>query len=148
MHLTRFAMRRLEGALESGRILRYMLATIATMAVASAVIMRIVDPDDFPSLGLALWWAVMTVTTVGYGDIVPVQPAGRAVASVLMIIGYASLSLLTGIVASVLVRRRSEADGTAARLRAARPAAGRDRAAPAKASGIDSSRATGEVAPC
>ena len=44
MHLTRFAMRRLEGALESGRILRYMLATIAAMAVASAVIMRIVDP--------------------------------------------------------------------------------------------------------
>ena len=110
MHLTRFAMRRLEGALESGRILRYMLATIATMAVASAVIIRIVDPEDFPSLGLALWWAVMTVTTVGYGDIVPVQPAGRAVASVLMIIGYASLSLLTGIVASVLVRRRSEAE--------------------------------------
>ena len=52
----------------------------------------------------------MTVTTVGYGDIVPVQPAGRAVASVLMIIGYSSLSLLTGIVASVLVRRRSQAE--------------------------------------
>ena len=109
MHLTRFAMRRLEGALESGRILRYLIATIAAMAVASAVIMRIVDPEDFPSLGLALWWAVTTVTTVGYGDVVPVQPAGRAVASVLMIVGFASLSLLTGIVASVLVHRRSDA---------------------------------------
>jgi voltage-gated potassium channel len=110
MHLTRFAMRRLEGALESGRILRYLLATIAVMAVASGVIIRIVDPEDFPSLGLALWWAVTTVTTVGYGDVVPVQPAGRAVASVLMIVGYASLSLLTGIIASVLVRRRNEAE--------------------------------------
>jgi voltage-gated potassium channel len=109
MHMTRFAMRRLEGALESGRILRYLLATIAVMAVASGVIIRIVDPEDFPSLGLALWWAVETVTTVGYGDVVPVQPAGRAVASVLMIVGYASLSLLTGIIASVLVRRRNEA---------------------------------------
>jgi len=109
MHMTRFAMRRLEGALESGRILRYLLATIAVMAVASGVIIRIVDPEDFPSLGLALWWAAETVTTVGYGDVVPVQPAGRAVASVLMILGYASLSLLTGIIASVLVRRRNEA---------------------------------------
>ena len=110
MHLTRFAMRRLEGALESGRILRYLLATIAVMAVASGVIIRIVDPEDFPSLGVALWWAVTTVTSVGYGDVVPVQPAGRAVASVLMIVGYASLSLLTGIIASVLVRRRNEAE--------------------------------------
>jgi len=109
MHMTRFAMRRLEGALESGRILRYLLATIAVMALASGVIIRIVDPEDFPSLGLALWWAAETVTTVGYGDVVPVQPAGRAVASVLMIVGYASLSLLTGIIASVLVRRRNEA---------------------------------------
>ena len=109
MHMTRFAMRRLEGALESGRILRYLLATIAVMAVASGVIIRIVDPEDFPSLGLALWWAAETVTTVGYGDVVPVQPAGRAVASVLMIVGYASLSLLTGIIASILVRRRNEA---------------------------------------
>ena len=108
MHMTRFAMRRLEGALESGRILRYLLATIAVMAVASGVIIRIVDPEDFPSLGLALWWAAETVTTVGYGDVVPVQPAGRAVASVLMIVGYASLSLLTGIVASILVRRRND----------------------------------------
>ena len=107
--LNQLVMRRLEGALESGRILRYLLATIAVMALASGVIIRIVDPEDFPSLGLALWWAAETVTTVGYGDVVPVQPAGRAVASVLMIVGYASLSLLTGIIASVLVRRRNEA---------------------------------------
>jgi voltage-gated potassium channel len=49
---------------------------------------------------------VSTVTTVGYGDVVPAQPGGRFVATGLMIIGYASLSLLTGIVASMLVQRR------------------------------------------
>src|SRR4051812_44855243 len=107
MRLNDFAMRRLEGALESGRILRYLVTAIFAIAVASAVIMRLVDHEDFPSLGLALWWAVTTVTTVGYGDVVPVQPAGRAVASVLMIVGFASLSLLTGIVASVLVHKRN-----------------------------------------
>ena len=113
MRLFSFAMRRLEGALESGRILRYLVTAIFAMAVASAVIMRLVDHEDFPTLGLALWWAVTTVTTVGYGDVVPVQPAGRAVASVLMIVGFASLSLLTGIVASILVHKRN-LDDTAA----------------------------------
>ena len=109
----KFAIRRLESALETGRILRYLVGSIAVMALASAVIMRIFDHQDFPSLGLALWWAVTTVTTVGYGDVVPVQPVGRVVASVLMIVGFASLSLLTGIVASLLVSKRFEKTPTA-----------------------------------
>ena len=103
-------MRRLEGALETGRILRYLIAAILLVVIASGLAMRIVDERDFPSLGIALWWSVTTVTTVGYGDVVPVQPAGRAVASLLMVTGYASLSLLTGIIASVLVHRKSRVD--------------------------------------
>ena len=71
--------------------------------------MRIVDRDDFPTLGLALWWAVTTVTTVGYGDVVPTDAPGRFVAAGLMISGYASLSLLTGVIASLLVARRAAA---------------------------------------
>ena len=49
----------------------------------------------------------MTVTTVGYGDVVPTDAPGRFVAAGLMISGYASLSLLTGVIASLLVARRS-----------------------------------------
>jgi voltage-gated potassium channel len=52
----------------------------------------------------------MTVTTVGYGDIVPTTTAGRIVASGLMVVGFASLSLLTGFVASLLVHRRAAMD--------------------------------------
>ena len=70
--------------------------------------MWLVDRKEFPTLGLALWWAVSTVTTVGYGDVVPADPWGRFVATGLMIVGFASLSLLTGIVASLLVSRRTE----------------------------------------
>jgi voltage-gated potassium channel len=110
--LNQFAMERLAGALESGRILRYLVTAIVVIAFVSAFIMRLVDHEDFPTLGVALWWSVTTVTTVGYGDVVPVQPAGRAVAAVLMVIGFASLSLLTGIVASVLVHKRNLDDAT------------------------------------
>ena len=103
----RFGVRRLERAFETGRILPFLMLVIAALAFASGALMWAIDRDDFPTLGVALWWAVTTVTTVGYGDVVPKEPAGRAVASGLMIVGYASLSLLTGIIASLLVSRRS-----------------------------------------
>src|SRR6266508_6091422 len=101
------ALRRFELAFERGRILSYLMLCMVGFAVGCAVLIRLVDPHDFPTIGLALWWAVMTVTTVGYGDIVPTTTPGRFVASGLMIVGFASLSLLTGFVASMLVHRRA-----------------------------------------
>jgi voltage-gated potassium channel len=108
---TRLLGRRLVRAFETGRILPYMFLTMTFLSVASAVVMRVVDRKDFPTLGSALWWAVVTVTTVGYGDVVPREPLGKAVASVLMIGGYVFLSLVTGIVASALVSRHMETTG-------------------------------------
>ena len=105
----RFGVRRLERAFETGRILPFLMLVIALLAFAAGAVMWVVDRDDFPTLGLALWWAVTTVTTVGYGDVVPEEPAGRFVAVGLMIAGYSSLSLLTGVIASLLVARRSAA---------------------------------------
>lgn len=104
------AMRRLEQSLVTGRILPYLIGAVSILAVSFAVIIRLVDREDFPSLGLALWWAVQTVTTVGYGDATPVQPLGRAMAAVLMILGFASLSLLSGVIASSLIARRHAAE--------------------------------------
>jgi voltage-gated potassium channel len=83
------------------------MGAVALIAVGFAAIMRVVDREDFPSFGLALWWAVSTVTTVGYGDVVPVEPVGRAVAAALMVVGFSSLSLLSGIIASALIARRA-----------------------------------------
>jgi voltage-gated potassium channel len=105
-----FVMRRFERALETGHILLYMFFTIAVITVAYGFLMRIVDPHDFPTVGLAIWWAASTVTTIGYGDVVPTTDLGRFVAAGLMIFGFASLSLLAGIVASVFVHRRSTAE--------------------------------------
>jgi voltage-gated potassium channel len=103
----RFGVRRLERAFETGRILPFLMLVIGLLAFVAGVVMWVVDRDDFPTLGLALWWAVTTVTTVGYGDVVPADTPGRVVAAGLMIFGYASLSLLTGVIASLLVARRS-----------------------------------------
>jgi hypothetical protein len=102
-----FASKRFHRAFERGRILPYLIICIVGISIGWAVLMRLVDPHDFPTIGLALWWAVMTVTTVGYGDVVPTTTEGRLVASGLMIVGFASLSLLTGFVASLLVHRRA-----------------------------------------
>lgn len=108
--LQQLAMQRFQLAFDRGRVLPYLMLCIIGFAVGSAALIRILDPHDFPTIGLALWWAVMTVTTVGYGDIVPTTTAGRFVASGLMIVGFASLSLLTGFVASLLVHRRAASD--------------------------------------
>ena len=103
-------MRRFQRSFERGRILLYLILVIVGFSISAAILIRLIDPHDFPTIGLALWWAVMTVTTVGYGDVVPTTTAGRLVASALMVVGFSSLSLLTGFVASLLVHRRAAAD--------------------------------------
>jgi voltage-gated potassium channel len=107
--LTRYIIRRSNHALETGRILPYMFITISVITLLFGVLMRIADPHDFPNVGLAIWWAAETVTTIGYGDVVPTTTFGRVVAAGLMIFGFASLSLLAGIVASVFVHRQESA---------------------------------------
>lgn len=69
----------------------------------------IVEPETFTSLGLAYWWAVMTVTTVGYGDIVPESPAGRVVASLLMLVGFSLIPTLSSLIVSMLIGKRTRA---------------------------------------
>ncbi len=85
----------------------FLIVAVATaMSVIAAVIERLIDPA-FDDMGIALWWAVTTVTTVGYGDIVPESHTGRAAASVLMITGLALIPTLTSIVVATLVSQRA-----------------------------------------
>ena len=69
----------------------------------------LVDRKDFDGLGDALWWAMQTVTTVGYGDVVPENVAGRLIGVVLMLQGIALLTVITASVTATLIdqaRRR------------------------------------------
>ena len=75
------------------------------IVILSALAIRITDPHDFPSLGLALWWAVQTVTTVGYGDVTPKETAGRVIATIVMLEGIAFLAILTAAITSTFVAR-------------------------------------------
>ena len=71
--------------------------------------MTIVDEKDFPSFGLAVWWAIVTLATVGYGDVVPTTVAGRIVGSAVIILGVTFLAFLTATVTSYFVSADQEA---------------------------------------
>ena len=80
----------------------------ATLSLVAALLERLIDPEEFKTFGTALWWAVTTVITVGYGDYVPQNTAGRFVASVLMLIGLSLIPLITSVVVSILVSQRTK----------------------------------------
>jgi voltage-gated potassium channel len=82
------------------------IATATTAITAGAgLLMTLVDGENFPSIGSGLWWAVQTVTTVGYGDDVPTNVAGRLVAVLVMLLGVASLTVITASITSTFVSR-------------------------------------------
>ena len=89
------------------------VATVITVAfilvMLAGALVRIVEPDVFTSIGLAYWWAVVTVTTVGYGDVVPESTGGRLVATLLMLTGLGLIPTLTSVVVATLVGKRTRA---------------------------------------
>ena len=78
------------------------VVSVSAVLIGAALVTR-TDPGRFPDLGTGLWWAVSTVTTVGYGDVVPVSTAGRLLAVVLMFVGIGSFAFLTAVAASAIV---------------------------------------------
>lgn len=93
----------------NARSITFALATtFLTLAVAGGVAIRFLDHDSFPSLGLAFWWALQTVTTVGYGDVVPTGTTGKVIGSIEMVLGVSFISFLTAGVTSAVVQRSQD----------------------------------------
>ena len=91
----------------------YLIGTFWTIAVVVfGVVERLIDPKTFHSVWLGMWWAIQTVTTVGYGDIVPDQTAGKIIAGFLMLGGLSLISVVTAAITSGFVSR-AEARRTA-----------------------------------
>ena len=82
--------------------------------VVFGIVERLVDPDTFDTVWLGMWWGVQTVTTVGYGDVVPGDPAGKVIAAVLMFGGLSLFAVITGAITSGFVAQAQE------RMRASR----------------------------
>lgn len=75
--------------------------------------MWLVDREEFPNIWLGLWWAVQTVTTVGYGDVTPTSPAGRVIAAVIMVSGIGFLTVVTATISAIFIesaRRRLQVE--------------------------------------
>ena len=73
------------------------------LTLVAALLAFLLDRDDFPSMGIALWWAIQTVTTVGYGDFVPHNTEGRIIGSLVMLGGISFVAVVTASIAAALV---------------------------------------------
>jgi hypothetical protein len=93
----------------------YLIGAVWVIAVVVfGVLEWILDPKTFPSVWLGLWWAVETVTTVGYGDVIPHQTVGKVLAGCLMLGGLSFIAVVTAVVTSGFVARAQAGKSKAA----------------------------------
>src|SRR3954454_12484745 len=115
---------RTKRAAANRRIFPFLFLTAAGLGVLSGFVVTLVDHKDFPTFGVGIWWAIVTLGTVGYGDVVPHTAWGRVVGSVVIIVGVTFISFLIATVTSYFVAaEEAEADEEANAERAARAAA-------------------------
>lgn len=88
------------------------IGSVLTVIIIVASIMYLIEGPEggFHSIPLSIYWAIVTITTVGYGDIVPATDVGKALATLLMLLGYGIIAVPTGIVSAELSRAEKEKD--------------------------------------
>jgi voltage-gated potassium channel len=92
--------------LAARRKISVFLLTVITIVVIVGALMYVIEGEErgFTSIPISIYWAVVTLTTVGYGDIAPQSPLGKAVAVAVMLLGYGIIAVPTGIVTFELSR--------------------------------------------
>ena len=92
--------------IQSHRKILVFFATVAIITTVLGSLMYVVEgpTHGFNSIPSSIYWAIVTVTTVGYGDIVPGSAAGKAIASIAMLLGYAIIAIPTGIITTELAQ--------------------------------------------
>jgi len=90
----------------SARKILIFVGTVLTIVLIVGAVMYLIEgePNGFTSIPVSIYWAIVTMTTVGYGDIAPQTPAGKIIASIVMIIGYGIIAVPTGIVSVQLAQ--------------------------------------------
>src|SRR5262245_45912412 len=99
---------RMKRAVMRRRIFPYLVSITVVLGLLSGLLVMLVDRKDFPTYGTAVWWAIVTLGTVGYGDVVPHSAWGRVVGSAVIVVGVTFLSFLIAIVTSYFVSGEQE----------------------------------------
>jgi voltage-gated potassium channel len=111
---------RIRRVVATRRIFPVLVLITLLLALLAGFTVTLVDAEDFPSFGVGVWWAIVTLATVGYGDVVPTTPWGRVVGSATIIVGVTFLSFLTATVTSLFIStEQDEKAAEEARRRAA-----------------------------
>jgi voltage-gated potassium channel len=97
-------------AVENRRVFPYLVGVIAVTSVATGLVAHLIDRKDFPSFGVGVWWAIVTLGTVGYGDVVPHTAWGRVLGGAVIICGVTFVSFLVAIVTSLFVDASRDAE--------------------------------------
>jgi len=90
-------------AVANQRVFLYLAVTTLLVGLLAGFVVTLVDKQDLPTFGDGIWWAIVTLGTVGYGDIVPHTAWGRVVGSLVIVFGVTFIAFLTAIVTSAFV---------------------------------------------
>jgi voltage-gated potassium channel len=97
-------------AVSNRRVFPYLVGVIAVTSLVTGLIAHLIDRKDFPSFGIGIWWAVVTLGTVGYGDVVPHTTWGRVLGGVVIVCGVTFISFLIAIVTSLFIDAGRDAE--------------------------------------
>jgi voltage-gated potassium channel len=99
---------RMQQAVANRRVFPYLAVMTVGLGLAAGFVVTLVDRKDFPSFGIGVWWAIVTLATVGYGDVVPHTAWGRVVGSAVIVVGVTFISFLTATITSYFVAAEEE----------------------------------------
>jgi voltage-gated potassium channel len=88
----------------------------AVVVIGGGVLISVVDNEEYPNVGIGMWWALQTVTTVGYGDVTPAHVSGRLVGVAVMLEGTAFIAIVTAVITSTFIARATR-EAEAARMK-------------------------------
>lgn len=103
----------LSSALRGSRIkITIFLVVVVCVVFIMGTLMYVIEGPEhgFTSIPISIYWAIVTLTTVGYGDVSPETPLGQIIASIIMILGYAIIAVPTGIVTAEMTKNNNPTD--------------------------------------
>jgi voltage-gated potassium channel len=98
-----FLAERTQRAVVSRRVFPYLVLMTFALGLLAGFVVTLIDKRDFPTFGSGVWWAIVTLGTVGYGDIVPHTAWGRVVGTLVIVFGVTFIAFLTATVTSAFV---------------------------------------------